>query len=244
MEDVAYCLMGIFGINMPMLYSEGDRAFIRLQEEIIKASPDQSIFAWESDRWEDQGGGLLASSPSAFSKSGDIIRSDLSGDICFSLTGHGLSVKVPMAEISDREIIDPNIETDYTFTGVLDCQRSKDDNYVLGISLTKLRGTSKHFVRSYSNFLEEVEKSEVDSSQSNVSNVYVRQQRFRNKAPAYNQLEFNLFGFHEKGFSEKERYLPVYDTHSRSFFQIKEIMHTAAVRCADPHGIEFVVLVQ
>jgi hypothetical protein len=35
-EDIAYCLLGIFGVNMPMLYGEGDKAFIRLQEEIIK----------------------------------------------------------------------------------------------------------------------------------------------------------------------------------------------------------------
>jgi len=35
-EDKAYCLMGIFGVNMPLLYGEGNRAFIRLQEEILK----------------------------------------------------------------------------------------------------------------------------------------------------------------------------------------------------------------
>ncbi|KAK1831848.1 heterokaryon incompatibility protein-domain-containing protein [Podospora conica] len=43
-EDVAYCLLGIFGINMSMLYGEGDRAFARLQEEIIRTSDDESIF--------------------------------------------------------------------------------------------------------------------------------------------------------------------------------------------------------
>lgn len=45
-EDMAYCLMGIFDINMPLLYGEGRKAFRRLQEEIIKVSNDQSIFAW------------------------------------------------------------------------------------------------------------------------------------------------------------------------------------------------------
>jgi hypothetical protein len=44
-EDLAYCLLGLFSINMPMLYGEGARAFLRLQEEIIKRSDDQSIFA-------------------------------------------------------------------------------------------------------------------------------------------------------------------------------------------------------
>ena len=45
-EDRAYSLMGIFGINMPTIYGEGPRAFIRLQEEILRRIPDQSIFAW------------------------------------------------------------------------------------------------------------------------------------------------------------------------------------------------------
>ena len=44
-EDAAYCLMGIFSIHMPMLYGEGERAFIRLQEEIMRVSDDHSLFA-------------------------------------------------------------------------------------------------------------------------------------------------------------------------------------------------------
>ncbi|KAF5515557.1 Vegetative incompatibility protein HET-E-1 [Colletotrichum siamense] len=46
-EDIAYCLLGLFNINMPLLYGEGNDAFRRLQEEIIKVSTDQSLFAWE-----------------------------------------------------------------------------------------------------------------------------------------------------------------------------------------------------
>jgi hypothetical protein len=38
LEDQAYSLMGIFNINMPLLYGEGRKAFIRLQEEILKGS--------------------------------------------------------------------------------------------------------------------------------------------------------------------------------------------------------------
>lgn len=45
-EDLAYCLMGIFDVNMPLLYGEGKRSFIRLQEEIMKVSDDHSLFAW------------------------------------------------------------------------------------------------------------------------------------------------------------------------------------------------------
>jgi hypothetical protein len=45
-EDMAYCLLGIFNVHMPMIYGEGSRAFIRLQEEISKETNDLSLFAW------------------------------------------------------------------------------------------------------------------------------------------------------------------------------------------------------
>ncbi|KAM7216255.1 hypothetical protein V8F06_008374 [Rhypophila decipiens] len=46
-EDRAYSLLGIFGVNMPMLYGEQEKAFRRLQEEIINKAVDLSIFAWK-----------------------------------------------------------------------------------------------------------------------------------------------------------------------------------------------------
>ena len=45
-EDMAYSLLGICGVNMPLLYGEGTRAFQRLQEEILKTTEDYSLFAW------------------------------------------------------------------------------------------------------------------------------------------------------------------------------------------------------
>ncbi|KAF2159006.1 hypothetical protein M409DRAFT_71348 [Zasmidium cellare ATCC 36951] len=44
-EDIAYCLLGIFDVHMPPLYGEGHHTFRRLQEEIIRNFDDQSIFA-------------------------------------------------------------------------------------------------------------------------------------------------------------------------------------------------------
>ncbi|KAK4945857.1 hypothetical protein LTR10_014948 [Elasticomyces elasticus] len=45
-EDIAYSLIGLFDINMTLLYGEGGNAFLRLQEEIMKSSTDHSIFSW------------------------------------------------------------------------------------------------------------------------------------------------------------------------------------------------------
>ncbi|KAF2822684.1 hypothetical protein CC86DRAFT_448373 [Ophiobolus disseminans] len=47
LEDMAYCLLGLLQVNMPMLYGEGHRAFHRLQLEIIQQTNEHSIFAWE-----------------------------------------------------------------------------------------------------------------------------------------------------------------------------------------------------
>lgn len=47
-EDIAYSLLGIFGVNMPMLYGEGGRAFLRLQQAILQTSTDQSILAFNT----------------------------------------------------------------------------------------------------------------------------------------------------------------------------------------------------
>ncbi|EEU44562.1 uncharacterized protein NECHADRAFT_101749 [Fusarium vanettenii 77-13-4] len=46
-EDRAYSLMGLFSVNMPLLYGEGNKAFFRLQMEILQSVSDQSIFAWK-----------------------------------------------------------------------------------------------------------------------------------------------------------------------------------------------------
>ncbi len=47
-EDIAYSLLGIFDVNLPLVYGEGRRSFRRLQEEIVKRTSDLTIFAWRS----------------------------------------------------------------------------------------------------------------------------------------------------------------------------------------------------
>ncbi|KAL8650211.1 MAG: hypothetical protein Q9226_005235 [Calogaya cf. arnoldii] len=49
-EDTAYCLLGLFDVSMPLLYGEGkERAFLRLQEEIMKYSDDHTLFVWKKE---------------------------------------------------------------------------------------------------------------------------------------------------------------------------------------------------
>ena len=74
-EDIAYSLMGLFGVNMPTLYGEGSKAFFRLQEEIMRTTHDHSLFAWKMGIVREEVG-LLASSPEQFSDSTDVVSVD------------------------------------------------------------------------------------------------------------------------------------------------------------------------
>lgn len=75
LEDEAYCLMGLFNISMPMLYGEGRRAFSRLQQEILRQSDDQSLFAWSYPKTQHAytcTSGLLAPTPEHFRHASNI----------------------------------------------------------------------------------------------------------------------------------------------------------------------------
>lgn len=72
-EDRAYSLLGLFDVNMPLLYGEENKAFLRLQLEIIQRSYDQSIFAWGFTSKVVSLYGVLADTPASFKRCGDII---------------------------------------------------------------------------------------------------------------------------------------------------------------------------
>jgi len=97
-EDLAYSLLEIFDIHMPLLYGEGKQAFIRLQEEIIRHNDDHSIFAWTlcppsilPTPASATHTGMLASSPSLFAGSGDVVSVETGEDSRpFYLTNRGI----------------------------------------------------------------------------------------------------------------------------------------------------------
>jgi hypothetical protein len=60
-EDLAYSLLGLFDVSMPLLYGEGGKAFMRLQLEIIRKGADESIFAWRREAVDLTSGASLRS---------------------------------------------------------------------------------------------------------------------------------------------------------------------------------------
>ncbi|KAI6007490.1 hypothetical protein EDC04DRAFT_2781149 [Pisolithus marmoratus] len=89
-EDKVYALMGLFGVNLPILYGEGEtKTFLKLQNEILKTTDDQSIFAWRSASGtsassEPHGSGLLADTSKCFANCRDVqqIPYDLWSEHC------------------------------------------------------------------------------------------------------------------------------------------------------------------
>ncbi|KAI1869377.1 hypothetical protein JX265_006467 [Neoarthrinium moseri] len=150
-EDEAYCLLGIFGVNMPLLYGEGIRAFIRLQEEVMKVSDDQSLFAWAPPKPQSLSeydfsntdstklnGGLLAPSAAHFQASGNIIRASSSRSSLeppWAMTNKGLRISLPLVDANSV----PSVQTLNTYPhrtlAILDCRYEDDETSKLAVFL-------------------------------------------------------------------------------------------------------------
>lgn len=159
-EDIAYSLMGIFGVNMQLLYGEGgENAFVRLQEEIIKTSDDHTLFAWglvgsngkkednvvpthydsleEFDHDEMVGmTGILARSPADFAGMDGVVPATTTmpeGDASYKMTNKGLKIRLKLSPVNIGHVTNQKF-----YLGVLNCQHSEDDpSSRLGMLLTE-----------------------------------------------------------------------------------------------------------
>jgi hypothetical protein len=131
-EDMAYCLLGIFGVNMPLIYGEGASAFKRLQAEIISISDDHSIFAWDHTKANSTSfSGLLASDVSLFRDCHNILRTATRGhNRAYELTNKGLKISLNLVRMNPS----PGTPTIYA---LLDCQRSSDLSTQLAILINE-----------------------------------------------------------------------------------------------------------
>ncbi|KAI0377247.1 HET-domain-containing protein [Hypomontagnella monticulosa] len=132
-EDIAYCLLGLLGVNMPLLYGEGRKAFTRLQEEVIRNTYDHTILA------RDVGLGLptssltrapcLATSPDAFREwDAEIMLTKPRGDH-YLPTNLGIHISLP--------IIRPMAMNLECGLAILDCVAYGAKTLVLPLELDK-----------------------------------------------------------------------------------------------------------
>ena len=150
-EDMAYCLLGIFDINMPLLYGEGAKAFIRLQEEILKISNDQSLFAWKypiiefyrdeySEDFKLQG--LLAPTPELFRHSDAISQfySETAGRAFPVSTNKGIQVEFLMCQ-------DMGYPSGLVYLAMLNCPVGHVPGRLPAIHLKRLSPRSEQYTR-------------------------------------------------------------------------------------------------
>lgn len=125
-EDQAYCLMGLFGVSMSPIYGEGSaKAFMRLQQEIIKISDDRSIFAWRAPAGDNEPlRGLFARSPSEFRLSGDvgISESIWDSESSYSFANNGLHIRLPLIPAGSDS-------RNRVFIASLHCRSDRDGQY-------------------------------------------------------------------------------------------------------------------
>ncbi|KAI1173343.1 heterokaryon incompatibility protein-domain-containing protein [Nemania sp. FL0916] len=100
-EDMAYCLLGIFDVNIPPIYGEGQKAFTRLQEEIVKDSSDLSLFAWRQLDSSQRHRGILAKSVAEFAHCREIKHriKDFPMATEFTLTNRGLRIETALVNV-------------------------------------------------------------------------------------------------------------------------------------------------
>jgi hypothetical protein len=136
-EDTAYCLLGIFDVNMPLLYGEEGKAFRRLQEEIVKSTSDLSIFAWKLPVKKSKANsakhrvfcGLLAESPRFFAESSSFSRLPRQDFQDFSFSNSGIKIQ--------SQILSEPIPGKRAFRYVLPLDCSPDGKMSLGVRLRK-----------------------------------------------------------------------------------------------------------
>jgi len=129
-EDVAYSLLGLFDVAMPMLYGEGEKAFMRLQEEIIKRSNDLSIFAWEpDDQQENAYVDMFAPSPRYFASCRNARNAVMALSTSqFTLTNSGVHFTDP--DLVTTRPSDGTTTTSPAYRLLLGCYRKSEQMYL------------------------------------------------------------------------------------------------------------------
>ncbi len=109
-EDMAYSMLGIFDIHMPLIYGEGPRAFLRLQGEILRSTDDQSILFWEWSRFyvDDSWASVLAPCPAAFKNMGEYTPIEWDGEtevVPYSISDGGVSIRLPLVPTASPSML-------------------------------------------------------------------------------------------------------------------------------------------
>jgi hypothetical protein len=138
-EDKAYCLLGLFNVNIPLIYGEGGpRAFHRLQEEIMKYSTDQTILAWSpTNHALTKTMNVLADSPFAFRDGAKLVPIVENIDNRIEMTSKGVRIANRLYDFNRVLPYSGGFNSDMKVT-LLSCVcADQDERGQLGIAITQ-----------------------------------------------------------------------------------------------------------
>ena len=154
-EDIAYSLLGIFDVNMPLLYGEGkEKAFFRLQEEIMKDSDDHSLLVWAASNNDHAQPNLypgsghsrhfaFATSPEDFINMGNIVSFvSQEGDPPYNTTNRGLQISLPVGPMRTKYYQNLPMATAISEATTSDFEPSNNGLLVANSSGSRLRSKS------------------------------------------------------------------------------------------------------
>ena len=143
-EDVAYSLLGIFNINMPLLYGESYKAFLRLQEEILKRSMDQSILVWERPREYVRSStrSVLAKSPRWFPRVDEQKERYQLFRRPYAITNNGLEMRTKLGKI----IYGPELQHESLYWLTLNYSKSAEPECILLVKIEEPNVYERSFV--------------------------------------------------------------------------------------------------
>jgi hypothetical protein len=225
-EDVAYCLLGIFNVNMPLLYGEGEeKAFIRLQEEIMRQSDDHSIFAWREDAPSDTLHGLLAPTPRRFALSQDIFPYE-NWEVLppHTMTNRGLRI--------DLRLVKSPHERDI-YIAALNCPMPPvfADNTFVGIYLKKLSSGDEQYARVRAH-----DFIEFHTPRADLQTIFVRQ--MVRSVPEVHRALFPYHRFHLREGPHPSGGYRIVDTFPRSLSNMKQFGELSTDSAPTPEFIK------
>jgi hypothetical protein len=189
-EDIAYALLGLFKINMPMQYGEGTAAFVRLQKEIMKTTNDQSLFAWGYSSEAYEGAkvnrsynkhyseyGMFAAHPNDFANCKNLIFLDnYAPSTAFTEASGAVHMAMPLMTL--RSDVESDDERDCI--GFLPCTDLNDHRVMIGIPLKGWSSSSMFIRRGFLNDSFTLRVKPEFAAQTRVENICIS-----NSAPSW-----------------------------------------------------------
>ncbi|RYC56155.1 hypothetical protein CHU98_g10056 [Xylaria longipes] len=231
-EDMAYCLLGLLDVNMPLLYGEGHKAFLRLQEEFLKRHYDPTILCWGfgMDRLEVKvieeasSPSCLAPTPVLFGgfRGISLGRSFLlhqTPRLGWTVTPSGLRIDLPVMKVDARRHLYIGVVADY-----------QHDNRLLAIPLRKSVSSDVYkCVPDCGPFLLGPKRRSIDPSKLKSKIIHLEHRDGASRGSS-GEVTIDVAALYENGFALDSTYPPAIQHENHTVHSREKIRYSAPTR--------------